>query len=232
MAISLRNSKKKTPPSIGRRRFRARIIKYRRPLAVICAVIAALCLARIAQPPAPSTIAVIFASRDIPAGAQLAIADLKVGQIAQATAWDGIATDKTELVGTTTAHAISAGAPIDQHSIVGPTLLDGLPFTMRALNVLINPATEHLISTGDHVDLLFSSGVSDFTSAIELNSSPGLIASDVVVLATSGTAQGGLLTGTGRAAASITIAATAEQSLRIAQYSSSELVVALRNASH
>lgn len=215
---------------MGRRRLRARIIRYRRPLAVLCAVIAALCLARIAQPPSPRTIAVILADRNLPAGTVISAADLANGQINADMHWPGISTNKNELIGSTTAHALTKGQPIDIHAIVGPSLLDGLPFTMRALVVLINPSTEHIVTSGDHIDLLTGApSVMDPNIDRASGSGGGLIASDVVVLATSGSGRGGLLNSSGRSTASMTIAATVEQSLRISQYASSELVVALRN---
>ena len=236
MAIIRRNStkpgtaKKKAPQSIGRRRFHARIIRYRRPLAVMCAVIAALCLARIAQPPAPRTVTAVVAAHDLSAGELLDSSDVRSIELVADAAWQGIASDKATVIGATTSHALASGQPLDSHAVVGPSLLDGLPFTMRALVVTISPNTEHMIAHGDHVDLLAgSSGALDASMMTAQQTGAELIASDVVVLATSGSAQGGLLNSSGRAGSSITVAATAEQSMRIAQYSSSELVVALRN---
>ena len=213
-----------------RRRMHARIIRYRRPLAVTCAVLAALCLARIAQPPAPRTISAVIASHDVPAGNALTSSDLKTAELPVGIAWPGIATHKENVIGKSTSHALVGGQPIDTHSLVGPSLLDGLPFTMRALVVAISPMTEHMIQHGDHIDLLAGSAGSIDPSILSVQQTGSqLIASDVVVLATSGSSQGGLLSGSGKASSSITVAATTEQSMRIAQYASSELVVALRN---
>ncbi len=221
----------KTPHSLRRRRFQARIIRYRRPLALCFAVIAALSLARIAQPPEPQTLTTVVAARDLIAGEILDDSDLEVREIVDSTLWEGTFSDPRFVVGESTAHALSKDQPIDAHSLVGPSLLDGLPFTMRAMVVTISPSAQRIISVGDHIDLMTGAisnvGLID-TPTVAVSE---VIANDVTVLATSGSAQSGLLNSSGSSTSTITVATTSEQSMRIARYASTELVIALRNVS-
>ncbi len=155
----------------GREHARKFLLRRRRPLAALCAAVAVAAGLSVTRPPAPGTVEVIVASRDLPAGTRLTADDL--------TARDFLAgTEPARPAGRPTgrvlAVALSAGEPLTDSSLLGPALTADLPY-LRAVPVRMpDPGMVDLLRVGDVIDLV----------AADPDGDPArLLATDVPVLA-------------------------------------------------
>ena len=103
----------------------------------------------------PTTVAVVVAARDLPAGAVLARTDLRVARLPPGTVPDGVAGATDELVGRPLAGPLRAGEPVTDVRLVGPGLTAALPAGRVAAPVrLADLAVAGLVHPGDRVDVL------------------------------------------------------------------------------
>lgn len=131
---------------------------YRLFAALLLCAAAALVVHHFTPAPAP-TDAVVIAAADLPAGTVLAADDVKLGELPAGAVPDGAAENPSLLVGQRLATALRAGAPVMDTAIVGPGLLAGAPQGTVAVPVRpADPSTVQLVSPGQLVDIVLSSG--------------------------------------------------------------------------
>jgi len=134
-------------------RVRRAVLLRRRLLAALCLGLAVLAgLRTVAAPPAP-TEPVLVAARDLPAGAVLAVADLRVARFADGTGPEAGLT-REQAAGRTLAAPVAAGEPVTGVRLVAPGLLDGYPGLVAVPVRIPDPDTVALLRVGDRIDLL------------------------------------------------------------------------------
>jgi pilus assembly protein CpaB len=130
----------------------------RRLAALTCLLLAAasaLAARQPTPPSAPPATAVVIAARSIPAGTDLASADVRVIRWPRSLIPAGTAAAVGTLVGKRVSSAVARGEPITTARLVGADLAAGLPVGQVAVPVsLADPNAAALIRAGDHVDLL------------------------------------------------------------------------------
>ncbi|NKX53702.1 Flp pilus assembly protein CpaB [Arthrobacter mobilis] len=145
--------------------------------------------------PAPlSTVPVVVASGDLPAGTVLAPGHLDVQPYPGSAGPPGSSAVRDGLVGQRLASALRAGSPVLDTSLVGPGLLAGSPPGTVAVPVRpADPSTVQLVAPGQLVDIVLSSG-----NGLEQPAASTVLARSVAVLwkADGGAGAGDLLGGT------------------------------------
>jgi len=137
-----------------RRRWRVvrrHVLLRRRLLAALLTGVAALAAVRAASPPAPPTVAVTVAARDLPAGAVLGARDVRTERFPPEAAPEGLA---AAVVGRVLAAPVSRGEPVTAVRLVGPALARAQP-DQAVLPVRLSDAgVASLLRPGDEVDLM------------------------------------------------------------------------------
>lgn len=149
-------------PSLPRsRRSRWRLRLVRRAAALIAAVAAALAVLAVARPPAPASIDILVAERDLVAGAVLTAEDVGTARVpvqyapvGALTGSDGPASVGRQLVG-----PIVAGESLTAGRFVPRGPMDSLPAGRVAVHLIAaDPAGLHLIGPGMTVTLYPADG--------------------------------------------------------------------------
>ncbi len=130
---------------------RRHVLRRRRLLAAaLTAVAVGSALAATSDTP-PSTVPVVVASRDLPAGEPLGADDLTTAEFAPGTAPDGLALDTG---GRVLATPLTRGQPVTEVALVGPAMTGDRP-DLRATPVRLPDAgAVALLRVGDEVDLV------------------------------------------------------------------------------
>ena len=157
------------------RRLHRRVLLHRRPLAALTAGGAVLVVLHTTSPPAPETVTVWTARRDLPGGTLLRRGDLVGVDLAPATVPDGAVDDPAEVVGRTLAAPMSRGEPVTDLRTVGDGLLRGYPGTSAVPLRVTDAAVAALLRVGDRVSLVVADP--------DGRSSPRLLLRDVPVVA-------------------------------------------------
>lgn len=158
-----------------RQRVRRAVLLRRRLLAAVCTAVAVLFGVQAAASPPPATVEVLTAARDLPSGEVLTRDDLVVAEFAAGTAPARVPA-YDEAVGRTLAAPLTAGEPVTELRLVGPSLLDGYP-GLTAVPVRIpDPDVVALLEVGDRIDLVATDPRGTAETVV--------IAADVPVLAT------------------------------------------------
>jgi len=133
---------------------RRTVLRRRRLLAVLCTVGAVAAGLRATAPPAPPTVDVLVAARDLPAGAVLAKDDLMSVALPPDTVPAGVLTDTGDATGAILAAALRAGEPVTDVRLVGPGLANAATGTVAVPVRLSDAAQVGLLEVGDEIDLL------------------------------------------------------------------------------
>jgi len=133
---------------------RRTVLRRRRLLAVLCTVGAVAAGLRATAPPAPPTVDVLVAARDLPAGAVLAEDDLMNAALAPDTVPAGVLTDTGDATGAILAAALRAGEPVTDVRLVGPGLANAATGTVAVPVRVSDAAQVGLLEVGDEIDLL------------------------------------------------------------------------------
>jgi Flp pilus assembly protein CpaB len=159
-------------------------------------------LRAVAPDPPPSALAAV-AARDLAAGARLSAADVRTVRVDRALMPTSGALAEEAAVGAVLAAPLRAGQVLTDRSVVGPSLLAGYPSgTVAAAIRLGDAAIAALLHTGDHIDV--------YAAVAEVGQPAALVAADVAVIAVPETLD------VGREGAIVVVAATADQSARLA----------------
>jgi len=145
-------------PPLDRRRpaarvaWRAALWRWRAVVAALGVGVAASAALSALRPPAPDERAVVVAARDLPAGATLTAADLRVARLpADVAPRAGVGRD--DLVGRATAVPVPAGLPVVPDLLASGDLA-GPPGTVVAAVRFADPAMAGLLTPGTRVDVL------------------------------------------------------------------------------
>jgi pilus assembly protein CpaB len=168
-----------------------RLVRCRRPLAVLCAVAAVLLVRPPSAPPGLSGDPVLVAARDLPAGLRLAAGDVRTVRLRPSPA--GALTGLPE--NATLAAPMRRGEPLTDLRLLGPPLLAAYGRGLVAAPVRVpDAALGSLVRPGDRVDVLAVSE-SAHPSAVPAGAPGGLLAASAPVLAVppAGEGSGALL---------------------------------------
>ena len=144
------------PPTPARladrfRPVRRAVLRRRRLIAALLTGVAVVAGVRAAAGPAPATVPVLVAARDLPAGAQIDAADLETVLFAPGSAPEAVADDP---VGQVLAAPLRSGEPVTDVRLVGPELTAGQPGLVAVPVRLPDPGMVALLDVGDRIDLL------------------------------------------------------------------------------
>jgi Flp pilus assembly protein CpaB len=127
------------------------VLRRRRPLAALLTAVAVAAGVHAAAGPAPASVPVVVAARDLPAGASLSGSDLRTVRFAPGSAPEGIVADP---VGQVLAGPLRAGEPVTDVRLVGPGLTSGRPDLVAVPVRLPDPGMVALLHVGDRIDLV------------------------------------------------------------------------------
>nr|WP_211661228.1 Flp pilus assembly protein CpaB [Modestobacter muralis] len=133
---------------------------------VAAAALAGLALVLALQPPPPvtgpvtTTVPVVVAAADLPAGAALTAGDLVVAQLPADAAPAGVVADVPQLTDAVLASPVRSGEPVTDVRVVGAGLWSAVPAGQVAAPVrLADLAVSTLLRAGDRVDVLATGDV-------------------------------------------------------------------------
>ena len=164
--------------------------------------------------PAPlSTVTAVAAARDLPAGTAVTAADLARLQVPPGMVADGFLQDDAAAAGRQLAAPLRKGQLLTDAQLLGPGLLAGTPPGSAAVPLrMADAASIQLVSPGQLVNVVLTSA-----NGFDQQGPSEVLAAAVPVLWTSNTAgQSGQWLGTVETDGLIVVAATAEQSVRLA----------------
>ncbi len=177
----------------------------RRGLVALCLLLAAVSATsehRVASGP---TVAVVVATRAVPAGSRLAAADLVVARWPRAVRPASAFTSTSAVVGQRAAGALAAGEALTPARVLGSGLTTGLADGLAAVPVpLADAGSAALVHPGDRADLI----VAPTTSG----DPPRLAASGILVIAVLPATSGS----SGSQPAELVVAADQAQELQLA----------------
>ena len=141
-------------------RVRRRLLAHRRLLAGVLTAVAVAAAIRTVAPPAPATVTMTVAARDLAAGDAVSSTDLTTARVPPGTVPDGAV---AAAVGSVLATPVRRGEPITDVRLVGPALTTGHPGLVALPVRLPDGAMVGLLDAGDRIDLyaVASSGSAD-----------------------------------------------------------------------
>lgn len=148
-----------------RRRVRRRVLRHRRPLAALFLAVAVVSGLRVVAPPAPATVPLVVAARDLPHGVVLRADDLETIRVPATVVPDGAA-QRGALLGRTLAGPVRRGETLTDARIVSAPLLDGYPGLDAVPVRLADPGAVDLLRPGDRIDLIATDPSSGESSAL------------------------------------------------------------------
>ncbi len=205
-------------------------------VAALCCGLAASVTVSALRPAPPPTAPVLVAARDVPAGAALTTADVRVDEVPAQLLPDTATADPGSVVGRRTTVALRAGTLLQESLVAAGELAAGAPEGTVVAPVRLDPAVAALLGAGDRVDLL---AVADWPVADPLPDAaasdgsvpaddPYLARSAVVVPAPEPDDGGGLLgTGASSADAVTLVAVRPDEAVRLASVAGHATVTAV-----
>lgn len=131
---------------------RRRVLRRRRPLAVLLVGAGVAASLHVLAPPPPASTTVRVAARDLPAGQVLAAGDLVDVEVPPGVVPDGVVGAPE---GRLLAAPLRAGEPVTDVRLVGPDLAASLPPDRVAVPVRMADAGQAaLLTVGDRIDLI------------------------------------------------------------------------------
>jgi Flp pilus assembly protein CpaB len=134
-----------------RRRLRRVVLTRRRPLAALCVALAVLAGLHAARPPGPRTVRVTVAAHDLTSGTLLTRHDLVVRRVPASLSPVG---SSAQAVGRTLAAPVTAGEPVTEVRLVGPSIVAGYPGRVALPVRIADSDAVALLRPGDHVGLV------------------------------------------------------------------------------
>lgn len=134
------------------------------------------------EPPAPPSVVVVTAARDVPAGSRLGVADLATVRYLPAAVPDGAVTDRRQALGRTLVSGTRRGEAITDVRLAGAGRVEDAATGLVQVPVRIaDPEAVGLLRPGDVVDVL-GAGAADAGDGSPFPSSARLLASEVRVV--------------------------------------------------
>ena len=106
------------------------------------------------EPPAPPSVVVVTAARDVPAGSRLGDADLATVRYLPAAVPDGAVTDRHQALGRTLVSGARRGEPITDVRLAGAVPDHASPDLVQVPVRIADPEAVALLRPGDVVDVL------------------------------------------------------------------------------
>lgn len=106
------------------------------------------------RPPAPPTVVVLAAARDLVPGAALALDDVASVALPAAAAPSGALRPGAAVLGRVVAGPVRRGEPLTDVRLVGPSLLSSVPGAVAVPVRLADPGAAALLRPGDRIDVL------------------------------------------------------------------------------
>ncbi|WP_265522615.1 SAF domain-containing protein [Oerskovia flava] len=215
------------PPRSGRLRRRSSALLWRLRFvvaAVACGLAAAVVVGEL-RPAPPPTEPVVVTARAVDAGTVLRVDDLDVVHLPVGLAPDGVLSTQDAASGRTASLALARGLPLTPELVAAGEVTASAPAgTVVAPVRLSDSAVAALLVPGDRVDLLVGADGSGHSSGHDTGDDPPTpyLARGAIVLPGTPppTAAGGLLGGSGDAAAGVTlVAVTPQEAVQIATVS-------------
>ena len=172
----------------------ARLVRrHRRALSGVAAAVSIGTLGMALQPPDTPTRPVVVAAADLRAGRLLSAGDLAVAHVPAGVLPDGTFEDSGQLLGQVLSAPLARGEALAGHRLTAPPAWSVPPGTMPLPVRFTDPGATALLTAGQHIDVLASSGpgLDDVTSF----ASAELVATEVLVLEViaSDSGDGGIL---------------------------------------
>lgn len=139
------------------------VLRRRRLLAMVLMAVSVASAVHTLAPPAPATVEVLVADRDLPAGAVLTAADLTSVALPPEAAPRRLLPDP---IGATLAGPVGRGEPITPSRVVGAALTEAAPGTVAVPVRFSDPAQVALLRVGDRVDVMATDPASGSTDAV------------------------------------------------------------------
>jgi Flp pilus assembly protein CpaB len=170
------------------RLLRRRVLLHRRPLAAVTAAAAALAALQATSPPAPETVSVLTARRDLPSGTVVQRSDLVTAVVAAAAVPTAGVRDAEAVVGRTLAAPMARGEMLTAVRTVGAGLLRGYPGMTAVPLRITDAAVVELLRVGDQVSFVVADP--------DGRAAPEVLLEDVAVVAIPRSEEGALSGGT------------------------------------
>jgi Flp pilus assembly protein CpaB len=133
------------------RHVRRAVLRRRRLLAALCALVGVLAGLRVAAAPPAATVPVTVAARDLGAGVVVHADDVVTARFAPGTVPSGRVRDP---VGRQLAAPLRRGQPLTDTALVGDALVEGRPGLVALPVRLPDTAMAELLHVGDEVDVV------------------------------------------------------------------------------
>ncbi|WP_353708515.1 SAF domain-containing protein [Cellulosimicrobium sp. ES-005] len=205
-------------------------------VAALCCGVAASVAVGALRPPPPPTAPAVVTTREVPAGAVLTDADLRVDPVAAELVPAGSAARPDDVVGRRATVALPAGTLLQDALVAGGELAAAAPAGTVVAPVRLDPGVAALLGPGDRVDLLAAGDQALTTALAEAPTDgqqppaadPYLARAAVVVPAPEPDDGGGLL-GTGGSGTDVVtlVAVRPEEAVRLAAVSGQASVTAV-----
>ena len=192
----------------------AGLVNRNRRLAVALLLCAAASMTVHQLTPAPAdTATALSAARDLPAGTAVTASDLVQVRVPPGLLSEGVLSEQAEAAGKQLATPLRKGQLVTDVQLLGPGLLTGTPPGSAAVPLRMADASSiQLVSPGQLVNVVLTSG-----NGFDQQGPSEVLAAGVPVLWTAAKGgQGGQWLGTAETDGLIVVAATAEQSARLA----------------
>ncbi|WP_264031696.1 SAF domain-containing protein [Cellulosimicrobium sp. SH8] len=205
-------------------------------VAALCCGVAASVVVGALRPPPPPTAPAVVTTREVPAGAVLAAADLRVDHVSAELVPAGSAARPDDVVGRRATVALPAGTLLQDALVAGGELAAAAPPGTVVAPVRLDPGVAALLGPGDRVDLLAAGDQALTTSLTDLPgdgqdpvaADPYLARAAVVVPAPEPDGEGGLLGTGGSGTDAVTLVAVRpEEAVRLAAASGQTSVTAV-----
>ncbi len=132
---------------------RRAVLRRRRLLAFVCAAGAVLAVLRVVAPPDPTTIEVLVAAHDLPAGQVVDADDVELRAVPPDVVPTGLV-DRADALGRTVAAPMRRGEPLTDVRLVSESLLAGYPGLIAVPVRIPDGGAVGLLAVGDRVDVL------------------------------------------------------------------------------
>ncbi|WP_436777852.1 Flp pilus assembly protein CpaB [Yinghuangia sp. YIM S09857] len=129
------------------------VARRRRPLAALAAALSVAAGVAVARPPAPPSVPVLVAARDLDTGLVLGPRDVRTARLPPDAVPDHALRRLADARGRPLAAAVRRGEPLTDVRLVGPQLR-GLPGTVALPVRFADPDAARLLRPGDRIDVL------------------------------------------------------------------------------
>lgn len=200
-------------------RLRRRLLIHRRPLAALCLGTAVLLTLTALRPPAPATVALWTAARDLPSGTVLDAEDLRRTPFTPGSAPAAAVPHLDDVLGRVLATPLGRGEVMTTAKVIGEDLLAGHPDRVAVPVRIPDAETVGLLRVGDRVSVVASDP--------QRRQRPERLLDDAAVLAVP--AASGTSTGPGTSGRLVVLAVPSDAATHVAEAATSLYLTVIWN---